>query len=438
MIKHFYLEHFKSYQKAVLPLAPLTLLIGANASGKSNAIEGLRLLSWMTHGQRLSDILNRLGETDLILRGQLTDLGYENSATFSLGCLLDDANIAPWQHLTITIAHDDQGIFIVDESITAPNATSSLYKVVEPADNRYSHDLKVAYNNFATSGRKPKIVCQNQQAVFTQLTTPARFEYGHIRAQQEIPLVTQTFRRVLEQILFLDPHPNRMRDYSFIMNKTLQGDGSNLSSVLYDLCEEQNQKEAILEFIRSLPEQNIRDISFISTLRNDVMVRLTESFANREHERYAPVLSDGTLRVLAVAAAVLSAPSGSVVVIEEIDNGVHPSRAKMLLENLQKVAQNRQLQVLITTHNPALMDALPLDAIPNVVACYRDPREGDSRLIRISEMSQYPELMAQGPLGTLMTKGVLERYLKSGKTPEEKKEAALKWLKSYQTEAQIK
>ncbi len=43
MITEFTLETFRSYQRATLPLSTLTLLIGANASGKSNALEGLRV-----------------------------------------------------------------------------------------------------------------------------------------------------------------------------------------------------------------------------------------------------------------------------------------------------------------------------------------------------------------------------------------------------------
>lgn len=45
MLKSFSIKNFKSYRRATLPLAPLTVLIGANASGKSNAIEAMRLLS---------------------------------------------------------------------------------------------------------------------------------------------------------------------------------------------------------------------------------------------------------------------------------------------------------------------------------------------------------------------------------------------------------
>jgi recombinational DNA repair ATPase RecF len=47
LITAYHLKHFRSYWEATLPLAPLTLLIGANASGKSNALEGLRRLSRM-------------------------------------------------------------------------------------------------------------------------------------------------------------------------------------------------------------------------------------------------------------------------------------------------------------------------------------------------------------------------------------------------------
>ena len=43
-------NNFKSFRDAQLPLGPLTVLIAANAAanaaGKSNAIEALRLLSW--------------------------------------------------------------------------------------------------------------------------------------------------------------------------------------------------------------------------------------------------------------------------------------------------------------------------------------------------------------------------------------------------------
>ena len=67
----------------------------------------------------------------------------------------------------------------------------------------------------------------------------------------------------------------------------------------------------------------------------------------------------------------------------------------MLLSNIQQAAEQRDLNVLLT-NSPALMDALSIDAIPDVVYCYRDPQDGASRLVRLEDISDYPELIAQG------------------------------------------
>jgi predicted ATPase len=144
----------------------------------------------------------------------------------------------------------------------------------------------------------------------------------------------------------------------------------------------------------------------------------------------AGVLSDGTLRVLAIAAALLSAEENSIVIIEEIDNGVHPSRAKLLLNQINKIALERRLRIVLSTHNPALMDALPSDVIPNVVFCYRDREDGSSRLVSLKDVPDYPELIAQGSLGDLVTEGLLSRFVKDYEGSEAKKEKALKWLES--------
>lgn len=438
MIKKFIFKQFKSYLDSSLPLGPLTLLIGANASGKSNAIEGIRLLSWMAKGQRLSDIMGLLEKSALQIRGVSSDFGYNGSPEFTVGCSLEDDQIEAWTDLSITLGNDSQGLAIIAESIGYPKATFPLYRVQKQDGSSLGHHFRVAYNNFAPGSKKPQIICQNSQPVFTQLTTPARFGSGQQIAQKIIPTITQTFQRTLDQILFLDPNPGQMRKYAFINDKEMRGDGSNLSSILYRLCQDPQTKLKVLEFISSLPEQDIADISFIQTPRNEVMVELSETFTGQPQKRDATILSDGTLRVLAIAAAVLSAPSGSLVIIEEIDNGVHPSRAETLLKNIQSTALARNLQILLTTHNPVLMNAIPDSALSDVVFCYRDVQQGDSRLIRFDAIQEYPEMIAQGPLGSLVTEGVVERYLKDKRTQAEKQAEQLQWLAEYIQKAGIK
>jgi predicted ATPase len=165
------------------------------------------------------------------------------------------------------------------------------------------------------------------------------------------------------------------------------------------------------------------------------MVSLQETFGSKSNEFDATLLSDGTLRVLSIAAAILTAAEGSLVVIEEIDNGVHPSRAETLLKSISTIAKRRKLSVLISSHNPALLDALPNDAVPDVAFCYRDPNTGDSKLVRLEDVPDYPELIAQGSVGHLMTTGLIERFVKTHPGPEARRRKSQHWLESLRNDA---
>ena len=100
------------------------------------------------------------------------------------------------------------------------------------------------------------------------------------------------------------------------------------------------------------------------------------------------------------------------------------------MERINAIAKERSLNILLSSHNPALLDALPDSAVPHVVFCYRDVEDGSSRMVRLMDLPDYPELVIQGGIGELMTEGVLERFVKEHPGSEEKKRKALEWLES--------
>ncbi len=414
-----------------MPLATLTFFIGPNASGKSNALEAIRLLSWMAKGSRLDDIERSIQGSDSLLRGRPVNLFLDSKSSFEVGCRIQgnlQGNLENWNTLSVSISLIDDHLIITDESVSTDSEPIPLYSV-DSLPNPLTDEIRVAYNNFKRGRNKPHIPCSNRQAIFYQLGTPARFEKSDEKSQKVIPAAAKRFRHALREIVFLDPQPALMRGYSFAKDNEMKENGSNLSSVLYNICEGDGPlKKDLLDFVRSLPEQDIKDINFIVTDRNDVMVVLKESFGNKDTMMDAPVLSDGTLRVLATGATLLSASPGSLVIIEEIDNGVHPSRAELLIKQIIKIGKKRKLNVLLTSHNPALLDALPDESLGDVLCCYRDPELGDSRIVRLGDLDRFPELMAQGSLGQLVTRQILDRFLKDKTTPEERKQAALSWL----------
>ncbi len=431
MLSSFTIKDFKSYEEATLKLGPLTVLVGANASGKSNAVEALRFLSWLAQGNKLGSIRYALQDGAHAIRGTVNDLGHGGRQGFSLSCMTTEPK---WNRYSVTLERRaDEDLHITEERLDGPSERVPLFEVVSSQES--GGDIRVAYNNFARGGMKPQVTCTDQMAVLLQLQSSAPFAQRQKLAQRVIPEVTTRYQSWLSNIVFLDPQPSAMRAYSFKTERTLSGHGTNLSGVLFNLCQETHTEAELLHFVKALPEQDITNIGFIETPRNEAMVKLTETFGGRRTEYDAALLSDGTLRVLGIAAAVLSAPEGSIVVIEEIDNGVHPSRAELMLDRLSTVAQRRNLRVLISSHNPALLDALPNDAVPNVVFCYRDPTTGASCLQRLADLPDYPELIAQGAVGHLLTQGILDRIVKLRPTPEERRRRAHAWLNKIRTQA---
>ncbi len=428
MLTEFTLANFKSYRKSSLRLGSLTLLIGANASGKSNVLEGLRFLCWLANGHQLNTIQSAIN-VDQAVRGRVEDLCYRGESSFTIGCHIESAE---WSQLETTIQVINGEMKIVAEKIFNSTSETELYEMKKTSQIHLDNDF--AKGNFVDVILKQRqnltVICRNQMAIFSQLDNPLLVDGKYEDHRKSVAEIVCEYQNILKNIHFLDAIPSKMRNYSYKSDRNLLEDGTNLSGVLFDLCNNRpGNKQEILNFIQSLPEQAIDELDFLFGPRDEVMVRLSETFGHTRHNYEAALLSDGTLRVLAIAAAMLSATEGSLIVIEEIDNGVHPSRVKSLITSIQEIAKRRNLQVLISTHNPALMDAIPDAAFGDVVFCYRDTSMGDSRLIRLGDLDEFPGLISQGSLGQLVTKGVVDRFIKSPHTPEDRKKRSIAWLK---------
>lgn len=427
MLSSITIKDFKSYQNATLDLSPLTVLIGANASGKSNAVEALRLLSWIAQGNRLdSDPFAINGRRRI--RGTAGQLGYRGAARFSFDC----ATTYPrWDGYSITLSALFDEFRIVDEALTGSHEKTPLFRV-RFWEERRDRELNVRVKGAPANETPLEASCTDQMAVLIQIQNLPRLEESR-RPAEDLKGAAALYEQWLSQIVFLDAHPAAMRYYSRKHDRRLATDGSNLSGVLYHLCQNPDTRAELLQLISILPEQEIQNISFIETPRDEVMVQLTETFGGTTTDTDVTLLSDGTVRVLAVAAAVLSAPEGGLVVVEEIDAGVHPSRAEKLLHELSRVAERRSVRILTTSHDPALLNAVPDESLSNIVFCYRDPATGSSKLVRLRDLSRYPELIAQGPVGQLLTRGILERFAKDQTSNAERTQRALDWLEDLRT-----
>ena len=163
-----------------------------------------------------------------------------------------------------------------------------------------------------------------------------------LRVRQAAKGVANAF----QAMRFLDLHPDAMRQPSVPGQTTLSDRGENLSSVLEAICENNRRKAALVDWMQMLTPMDAVDLRFPSDLSGKTLAVLVEP-GGRETTLYSA--SDGTLRFLAIAAALLGPSPDRFYFIEEIENGIHPTRLDLLLELIEQNVEDHRAQVVATT-----------------------------------------------------------------------------------------
>lgn len=407
------LNAFKSYALATLELAPLTLLVGSNASGKSNALDALALLALLAEERSVNDL--ERGDEDVAgLRGGLTSAAPFGSSTVKVGCTVASGDARYLLDVEFDVQNEPE---IASESLVLEELgqrPKTLYHARRTARGSGISDVEVY------SGRAPKgfRFLSSRLSVVQAITKIPSDSVARTLVVEGCQLVVDA----LKGVFLLDPVPGQMRGYPRIGTPPNRH-GSSTSAMLWELQKDAAAWEQINELVAGLVGSRLSDLDFVQasypgeTRAVDVMVALREKFRARERVVPASVMSDGTLRYLAITATLLSLGAQSAsspdlqpprtLVIEEIENGLYPTQAAAVLELLRREARRTGVTLLVTTHSPALLDALSADDHRGVLICQRSD-EGVSTLRRLTEHPNYISIAAGGRVGTAMAGGKFE------------------------------
>lgn len=410
MIKKIFFSNFKCYKYAELCAENLTTLIGTNSSGKTNAIEGMMILSEVVSGRELSTILDGTKNGGGLVRGGSKGCARFKSEYFGLGCLINyNEKVDLKYEIEISV---ENRVAVKRESLIEIKGKNEKQMFCTKEATADSGDIAVSCNN-GKKGKNPDITCIRSSSVVSQIASKLSTEtkYG-----KNIVDYANKVIDVMKNILFLNPEISQMRGYSLTNDVELKVNASNISSVLYKLCKDTNNKQLLLDIMSKLPENEIRDISFEEGPLNDVILFLNEVYGTKEERIDSSRLSDGTLRCLAIVAALLNEKEGGMIAIEEVDNGIHPGRAKMLIQQISDIASERNIDVLVTTHNAVLLNALSKKDLYGVNVAYRNAEDGSGEIMQFTQIDDMPALLANGKLGDVFTDGKILNFIKEDKT----------------------
>jgi len=420
MIREIQLRNWKSFQEATLFFDPFVVLIGTNASGKSNVIDALDFLSRIAQSKDLAECLQGSGNGESF-RGGVEWVTRRGEQEFSLVVVVGaEGDPGTDYRYEITVRPAPRPI-VTAESLSrirrkkhGTRETSIRLYWTEPCSEDEPAIQTRLYNGKAGTLRSM------QRGL--PLVTQFQIASTSIKAA-DITLGIRTVWQALGRLFILNPIPSHMRSFSPKAQRMNQ-DASNLAGVIATLPEEEKVQveQTILGYVRDLPEKDIQSLhaELTGPFKDFAVLICREGWhsAGEPVEVDSRAMSDGTLRFIAITAALLTLPEQTQLIVEEVDNGLHPSRSDLLLKMIREVGKRRHVDVLCSTHNPALLDALGPEMTPFVVVAHRG-EAGDSKLTLLEDVKNLPKLLSSGRLGALATSGELEESLnRAGGAPQ--------------------
>jgi len=406
MIERIIINNFKSLRDVDVTLGRLNLFIGTNASGKSNFFDALRVLQGIGNGFTISEILDGKPKsaTSEVWGGIR---GGSAKACFADGEHGGEISITvsgrraekPSQTWEFMIAFSPSEGKVTQErlSVNGDLYTSDGVPRNLPGDPV----IRVKYYQ-GKKGTQPQLPFESARPVLGQFAKGnGKWKKGDAELAQEVATLLANTQRV-------DPHPTELRNYSQAHQIQRMGEhGENFAALIKTLCQDAKTKDAYLSWLRQLRPSEVDDVGTLSGAVGEPLFMLKEG----GKEFPAPVLSDGTLRFAAITAAFFQPDMPGVMTIEEIENGIHASRVRLLVELLRNRASSGKTQIMATTHSPIVLAWLTEDEYKHTFFCKRDETTGESKICALPDVPHFMEVVKKQPISDLFSEGWLEAAL---------------------------
>jgi predicted ATPase len=370
-IKRLRLKKLLSFNDTEVELRQLNVLIGPNGVGKSNLIEAVSLLQAAP---------SNLGGA--ILRGggvrQWLWLG-DRSPQATVECELSLSRWPDVEPLYKLLFSEEAGGFgILSERLTTGGPGAEAYFTRGP--------VKVAFGPVPVSST----AVSRTESVLALFKSPV-----------DPTPITEVGRHFEQTRIFREFRTTGTRSAARYGTSTsvpkdaLMESGDNLALVLHEL-DFLGAHDRILDYLRRFCER----FEDVKTRVGEGIVQIFLKETGLIENLSAIRLSDGTLKFLCLLAALFHPKPPPLICIEEPEVGLHPDALQLVAEALVEASES--VQLIVTTHSEALVDALSSQP-ESVLVCERDFDNG-TQFKRLSK-ERLSEWLEHYTLGQLWRNG---------------------------------
>jgi predicted ATPase len=350
MLTSITLQNFKSFgAEQIVPLRPISVLVGPNNSGKSSFLSVGRFVRDAAYNSPETFLGRHGGERFLLHRPPVED------GLLKLGWATD----AGRYETSLRINKADIGS--VRERLKLQNGNELPNPRVE------------AFSAL-------------QSAIKSRSSKPSEWQpiVSPLVRSRDIKLSLEVLRR----------------DSEFATTPTLGSDGSQIAAVL-SLWRSAYPERA--EMLDEILRECLPEIRFVLAMPAPQGNQFRLWFRQVDGEMFdAEHVSDGVLLFTALAMHAIDAEPGSVLFLEEPEQSIHPRRIHEVFELFQRIVEKQQCQFVIATHSPILVNELRDD--PEAILLFRRSEQG-SVVTSLAEVPRLVEALHKAEPGELLANG---------------------------------
>ena len=319
-------ENYRSLHELDLRLNSLNLLIGSNASGKSNILDTLRFLA---QGVQEKDFSRAV-----VTRGNVVQVAWKGEIADSVSIQIDvsEGN----QHFEWSVKLRKRGFDF------------------EGAESLHRSDSN---KHLLSSERGKGWWWSEESSTKVKLSLPQQSGCALAAAAVDTSFPGRAVADFVSRWGFFDPAPLVLRGPTFPNDEGPRLDhvGHNLAGRLFAIKE---SKHEVFERIVSATNDvlGVPERIEFRQREDDGRTYFVQTEAGLNFPVHQLQASSGTLRMLALMTALLGEEDIALVGIEEPENYIHPNALEAFARYLQ-LAKDKT-QILITTHSPLLLNFL--------------------------------------------------------------------------------
>ena len=341
-LKKMHIKNFLSLRNVTLPLKPLTVLVGPNASGKSNVLRVLRFLKTMTREtplpaefirERFSSGTSNHITIQLQAEVERSRISYDLVLKTEADNLLFDEELSVNDLKIISILDQKYEVLIEDDKSETTNTSKKItlkpfgtHRANSPVNSRFLTEFIKAWEFYDFQpghmrDRPPGLDPEELRASSTH--------------DKQISILLLGFEQMAEQ--------SNIRFYMWlreVLSSWYKSDRKRFDSVSDSLAASVNFKIGFNEI------GGVNQLFLLEEHRNPISLQKA---------------SEGTLRLIAYYTLLHQDDLPPLIAIEEPERNLHPGALSDIANVLEQLA--KRTQVIITTHSSQLLDSFSSDSL---------------------------------------------------------------------------